>query len=108
MATKKKNLKKPSKATASAPTGTATAQTTAPAQPQPQPDPMALSIGDLKGLQSIIDIASARGSFRAAELAGVGTLFNKLSTFLATVEAKSAQQVGTDKAAQAPATTEGK
>ena len=61
---------------------TATAQTTAPAQPQPQPDPMALSIGDLKGLQSIIDIASARGSFRAAELAGVGTLYNKLTTFL--------------------------
>ncbi len=59
---------------------TATAQTTAPAQPQP--DPMALSIGDLKGLQSIIDIASARGSFRAAELAGVGTLYNKLTTFL--------------------------
>ena len=63
---------------------TATAQATAPAQPQaqPQPDPMALSIGDLKGLQSIIDIASARGSFRAAELAGVGTLYNKLTTFL--------------------------
>ena len=44
MATKKKNLKKPSaKATQSAPaTGTATAQ------PQAQPDPTALSIGDLK------------------------------------------------------------
>ena len=83
---------------------TATAQPTAPAQP----DPMALSIGDLKGLASIIDVASTRGAFKAAELAGVGTLFNKLSTFLATVEAKSAQQVGTDKAAQAPATTEGK
>ena len=62
---------------------TATAQTTAPAQPQP--DPMALSIGDLKGLQSIIDIASARGSFRAAEMAGVGALYNKLTTFLAKV-----------------------
>ena len=66
---------------------TATAQATAPAQPQaqPQPDPMALSIGDLKGLQSIIDIASARGSFRAAEMAGVGALYNKLTTFLAKV-----------------------
>ena len=32
---------------------TATAQPTAPAQP----DPMALSIGDLKGLASIIDVA---------------------------------------------------
>ena len=66
---------------------TATAQPTAPAneQPQPQPDPTALSIGDLKGLMSIIDVASARGSFRAGEMAGVGTLYNKLSAFLAKV-----------------------
>ena len=83
---------------------TATAQPTAPAQP----DPMALSIGDLKGLASIIDVASTRGAFKAAELAGVGTLFNKLSTFLATVEAKSAQQASADKAQQASAPAEGK
>ena len=43
---------------------TATAQSTAPAQP----DPMALSIGDLKGLASIIDVASTRGAFKAAEI----------------------------------------
>jgi len=64
---------------------TATAQPTAPANEQPQPDPTALSIGDLKGLMSIIDVASARGSFRAGEMAGVGTLYNKLSAFLAKV-----------------------
>ena len=64
---------------------TATAQPTAPASEQPQPDPTALSIGDLKGLMSIIDVASARGSFRAGEMAGVGTLYNKLSAFLAKV-----------------------
>ena len=64
-------------------TATATAQPTAPANEQP--DPNALSIGDLKGLMSIIDIASARGSFRAGEMAGVGTLYNKLSGFLAKV-----------------------
>ena len=83
---------------------TATAQTTAPAQP----DPMALSIGDLKGLASIIDVASTRGAFKAAELAGVGTLFNKLNTFLVNVEKTGGQQVGTDATAQAPASTEGK
>ena len=66
-------------------TATATAQPTAPANEQPQPDPTALSIGDLKGLMSIIDVASARGSFRAGEMAGVGTLYNKLSAFLAKV-----------------------
>ena len=64
---------------------TATAQPTAPASEQPQPDPNALSIGDLKGLMSIIDVASTRGSFRAGEMAGVGTLYNKLSAFLAKV-----------------------
>ena len=66
-------------------TATATAQPTAPANEQPQPDPTALSIGDLKGLMSIIDVASARGSVRAGEMAGVGTLYNKLSAFLAKV-----------------------
>ena len=66
-------------------TATATAQPTAPVNEQPQPDPTALSIGDLKGLMSIIDVASARGSFRAGEMAGVGTLYNKLSAFLAKV-----------------------
>ena len=83
---------------------TATAQPTAPAHP----DPMALSIGDLKGLASIIDVASTRGAFKAAELAGVGTLFNKLNTFLVNVEKTGGQQVGTDATAQAPASTEGK
>ena len=80
----------------------ATAQSTAPAQP----DPMALSIGDLKGLASIIDVASTRGAFKAAELAGVGTLFNKLNTFLINVEKGS--QAGTDTVAKATAPAEGK
>ena len=81
MATKKKTLKKPSaKAPKSAPaTGTATAQ------PQAQPDPTALSIGDLKNLSTILDVASTRGAFKAGEMAGVGFLYNKLQAFLAKV-----------------------
>jgi len=70
-------------------TATATAQPTAPVNEQP--DPTALSIGDLKGLMSIIDVASARGSFRAGEMAGVGTLYNKLSAFLAKVAPTESQ-----------------
>ena len=66
-------------------TAPATAQPTAPVNEPIQADPTALSIGDLKGLMSIIDVASARGSFRAGEMAGVGTLYNKLSAFLAKV-----------------------
>ena len=81
---------------------TATAQSTAPAQP----DPMALSIGDLKGLASIIDVASTRGAFKAAEMAGVGTLYNKLNTFLINVEKGS--HAGTETAAKATAPAEGK
>ena len=83
MATKKKNLKKPTKATA---------ETKAAAQPQqasagqaPQPDPTALSIGDLKNLSTILDVASTRGAFKANEMAGVGFLYNKLQAFLAKV-----------------------
>ena len=87
---------------------TATAEPTAPAGGQVQQDPMALSIGDLKGLASIIDVASTRGAFKAAELAGVGTLFNKLNTFLINVEKQGGQQAGTDVAAKAPAPAEGK
>jgi hypothetical protein len=81
MATKKKNLKKPAKATApAAPTGTAPA-----GQQAPQPDPTALSIGDLKNLSVVLDVASTRGAFKAAEMANVGFLFNKLQAFLAKV-----------------------
>ena len=103
MATKKKTLKKPStKAPKSAPaTGTATAQ------PQAQPDPTALSIGDLKNLSTILDVASTRGAFKAAEMQGVGYIYNKLQAFLAKV-APEGQQVGQGGAAPATAPTEGK
>ena len=82
MATKKKTLKKPTKATA--PVGSATANPQAPADGQ-QPDPTALSIGDLKNLSTILDVASTRGAFKANEMAGVGFLYNKLQAFLAKV-----------------------
>ena len=103
MATKKKNLKKSAKA----PKETATAQpqaAQAQAQAQaPQPDPTALSIGDLKNLSTILDVASTRGAFKAGEMAGVGFLYNKLQAFLAKVAPEQAPE-GT---AGAPATAEG-
>ena len=106
MATKKKTLKKPSaKAPKTAPaTGTATAQ------PQAQPDPTALSIGDLKNLSTILDVASTRGAFKANEMAGVGFLYNKLQAFLAKVapEEKPEGTAGATAPATAPATAEGK
>ncbi len=93
MATKKSKLKK-TKATAA--TGTATAN------PQAQagaPDPSALSIGDLRNLSQVLDVASTRGAFKAGEMAGVGFLYNKLQAFLAKVappeDKKEAPTTGT-------------
>ena len=98
MATKKKNLKKSAKA----PKETATAQPQAQA---PQQDPNALSIGDLKNLSTILDVASTRGAFKANEMAGVGFLYNKLQAFLAKV---APEQNPEEAKAGAPATAEGK
>ena len=105
MATKKKNLKKSAKA----PTGTATASPQANAQ-APQPDPTALSIGDLKNLSTILDVASTRGAFKANEMAGVGFLYNKLQAFLAKVAPQETAEgtAGAKAPATAPATAEGK
>jgi len=82
----------------------ATAQSTATTEQQaPQPDPNALSIGDLKNLTTILDVASTRGAFKASEMSGVGYIYNKLQAFLAKV---APEQVGT--AAPTSAPTEGK
>ena len=62
----------------------ATAGSTA-GQQAPQPDPTALSIGDLKTLTTILDVASTRGAFKASEMAGVGYIYNKLQAFLSRV-----------------------
>ena len=105
MATKKKNLKKSAKT--KAPKETATAQPQAQA---PQPDPTALSIGDLKNLSTILDVASTRGAFKANEMAGVGFLYNKLQAFLAKVAPQETPEgtAGATAPATAPATAEGK
>ena len=109
MATKKKNLKKSAKATAKAPIGTATANPQAAPAQAPQPDPTALSIGDLKNLSTILDVASTRGAFKAGEMAGVGFLYNKLQAFLAKVAPEQTPEGATAGAPTtvAPATAEG-
>ena len=108
MATKKKNLKKSAKTTA--PKETATAQPQAAQAQAPQPDPTALSIGDLKNLSTILDVASTRGAFKANEMAGVGFLYNKLQAFLAKVapEQKPADATAGAPTTVAPATAGGK
>jgi|SaaInlStandDraft_1057018.scaffolds.fasta_scaffold04247_13 hypothetical protein len=62
-----------------------------------------LNIQDLAVMRSIIETATERGTFKAQELAAVGTLFNKLDMFLKAVEdqAKAAQESAEE--AQEPA-----
>jgi hypothetical protein len=58
-----------------------TPEAESPAQ-QPTAD---LTVQDLNMLRGIIDIAAQRGAFKPAEMAAVGTTYNKLNTFLESV-----------------------
>lgn len=62
-----------------------------------------LTITDLQNVRSVIDIAATRGAFKAAEMAAVGSVFNKLDAFLQAVV--PAQAAGAE-AAQEPAAQE--
>lgn len=58
---------------------------------QPTQAPAAdLNISDLIALKNIIEVATQRGAFKAAELEAVGKTFNKLNTFLESVAKKEA------------------
>jgi hypothetical protein len=65
-------------AAASAPEAVAAPEATAPD----------LNINDLAALRSILDVASSRGAFKAAELEAVGKIYNKLNSFLEAVTKK--------------------
>lgn len=58
------------------PTASAQAQAEAPEESTD------LTINDLNGLRSIIDVATQRGAFKASELEVVGKLYNRLDKFL--------------------------
>jgi hypothetical protein len=44
-----------------------------------------LTVSDLNAMKTIIDLASSRGAFKANEMLAVGTIYNKLSTFLSSI-----------------------
>jgi len=61
------------------------------AAPEAEAQPAAeLNISDLVAVRSIIEVASQRGAFKAAELEAVGKTFNKLNTFIESVSKKEA------------------
>ena len=51
-----------------------------------------ITIADLGLLKNIIDLASTRGAFRAAEMKEVGEVYNKLTAFLEAVVAQAKAQ----------------
>lgn len=53
-----------------------------------QPAGEGLNISDLNAVRSIIDVATQRGAFKAAELEAVGKIYNRISTFLDSVQKK--------------------
>jgi hypothetical protein len=66
------------------PTPMANTEAQQPAEGEAQ-QPADLNISDLVALKSIIDVATQRGAFKAAEMEAVGKTYNKLSTFLESV-----------------------
>ena len=57
----------------------------APASEQTPPAGPELTINDLNAVKTIIDVATSRGAFKAAEMESVGKVYNKLNTFLESV-----------------------
>jgi hypothetical protein len=61
-----------------------------------------ITVADLGLLKNIIDLASTRGAFRAAEMKQVGEIYEKLSAFLDAVIAQAQAQ---ESEAEQPADT---
>ena len=62
-------------------------------------EPVNVTVNDLANVYAIIDLASKRGAFQAAELSAVGSVANKIKAFIDQVQAQQAEQEG----AEAPA-----
>ena len=63
-----------------------------------------ITISDLDTIKNIINLAATRGAFRGEELSMVGTMYDKLTTFLEAViqQAKAQEATNAD-----PSTTQG-
>lgn len=67
------------------------------AEPTTSVEPVQLTIADLQLLARIVDLASRRGAFQAAEMSQVGDAYNKLTGFLSYVEStQTAESVSED------------
>ena len=68
--------------------------------PAPAPADAGLSINDIQGCVTIIDLVTKRGAFEGPELADVGAVRNRLDAFL---KAAAAAQAPAEDAAETPA-----
>ena len=64
--------------------------------------PESIGLQDLQVLAQIVDLASQRGAFRGNELTQVGTVFDKLSSFLNHVAEQQQAKAETEEGAEAP------
>ena len=51
-----------------------------------------LTISDLAALHRIVDTACSRGAFKGAEMTDVGSIYDKLTSFLAAVQEQARAQ----------------
>lgn len=54
--------------------------------------PVELTVNDLSALRQVIDVAQSRGAFKTNEMVAVGSVYNKLDSFLNAVAAQQQAQ----------------
>ena len=74
-----------------------------------QSEQTSVTVNDLVNIYNIIDLASKRGAFQAAELSSVGAIANKVKAFVDHVQAqqKAAADAAGEAAGEQPAETTG-
>ena len=69
------------------------------------PNPMALGVGDLNTMATVLDAAAQRGAIRANEMHVVGQLYTKLHSFLVENGLREAPGTATPEEGDAPEET---
>ena len=80
-----------------------TNEVTSTEMPTNAPQPSGIQISDLQSILNIIDLASTRGAFKAAELTAVGSVADKISTFLSVIAKQQKEKADAEASASAPA-----
>lgn len=78
-------------------------QSQAPASAEAPAETPKVTVNDLVNVYNIIDLASKRGAFQAAELSSVGAVANKVKAFVDHVQEQ--QKAAADAAGEQPAET---